>query len=78
MSTPYIGFGNDTLAQHPRATKGQMIRCHCGQEHPLEYGTVEEKESDLLGFITCGPNQYLAAVSGKLVFKCKPDVSGAI
>lgn len=79
MSTPYIGFGNDTLNKLPKCKKGDMVFCvNCGGEHPLECGTSEDKECDLLMFYKCGDKTYLGAVDGRCTVLQKADVSGQI
>lgn len=78
-TTPYIGFGNDTLSQQPEARKGDEILCpQCSGRHALECGTSNGEESDLLMFYRCGKEIYLGAVAGRLVVAAEPDVSGSI
>ncbi len=78
--TPYIGFGNDTLAQLPKAKIGGYVLCpHCRQSHILKGGKDDNGvETDLLLFFNCGENTYLAGVGGKLTAGIKSDVSGSI
>lgn len=80
MTTPYVGFGNETLRQQPNIRDGELILCPlCSGKHPVEFaGTDEQKAERLLGMYRCGSDQYLAAVGGKLVAGLKADVSGEI
>jgi len=79
MSTPYIGFGNDTLAKLPPAKEGDEIDCpNCGGRHALECGTTSGKKINLLMFYKCGEATYLGAVAGKLTIGQKADVSGSM
>ncbi len=80
MTTPYIGFGNDTLGKLPRVTVGQKIVCpRCGLLHELEAGKNDRGEPvDTLLFYRCGEKAYLGAVAGRLTIKVKPDVSGRL
>ena len=44
------------------------LRCpRCKKQHKIKFGTIEGKESKLLGFISCGKNDYLATLNGKLL-----------
>ncbi len=81
MKTPYIGFGNDTLARSPNAEVGDKITCpQCGMKHKLDGCTdmTTGKKSSLLLFYKCGSQSYVAAVAGKLIINKKSDLSGAI
>jgi hypothetical protein len=82
MSTPYIGFGNDTLAKLPIIEEGEEVPCNgCPGMHPLRCGKDEHGEkSSLLMFYRCPATgkSYLGAVAGKLVMFKKPDVSGSL
>ena len=78
--TPFVGFGNDTLARQPRVYKGDVIECpHCGGEHIAEAGkNGDGSESELILFFKCGDNAYLAAVAGRLVIGTPADMSGRL
>ena len=79
--TPFIGFGNDTLATLPDAKEGQLVPCaKCGKQHALECSTESKtgKKSELLMFYKCGKTSYLGAIGGKLIVNKKADVSGKI
>lgn len=79
MSTPYVGFGNDTLGKMPKVADGDPIICpHCQGVHKLESAMSEGKKTDLLMFYKCGTKDYMGAVSGRLVAGLKPDVSGRV
>ena len=81
MSTPYIGFGNDSLAKLPDVVEGQEVPCNgCSGMHPLECAKNKEGEkSNLLMFYRCPSGKtYLGAVNGKLTMFKKPDVSGKL
>jgi len=79
METPYIGFSNETLSKLPPVKKGDMVFCsNCGNQHPLECGTVNGKEDTTLMFYNCGEESFLGAVAGKCVVLKKADVSGTI
>lgn len=76
MSTPYIGFGNDTLGKMPQVAIGDQIICpQCQCVHKLE---GDDNGGDLLMFYRCGESSYLGAVARKLVAGLKPDVSGSV
>ncbi len=76
MPTPYIGFGNDTLARLPRVKAGDSIACpNCGARHVLE---AADDGSELMLFYRCGTSSYLGAVQGRLVIGVRPDVSGRL
>ena len=78
--TPYIGFGNDTLAKLPIVEDGDEILCpECKGKHKLEAGKDDkgEKNNTIL-FYTCGKNLKLGAVNQRLVVGIKVDASGEI
>jgi len=83
VSTPYIGYGNDTLDRSLPLECGQMIHCpHCGEAHVVECGeNMETGEiTDLIMGYYC-PKQdkvYLAGVNGKSVMGISADVSGKV
>ena len=61
---PYIAYGNDELALKKDA--GDFAKCpKCQKQHKIKFGTIDGKESKLLGFISCGKKDYLATLSGK-------------
>jgi hypothetical protein len=77
MKTPFIGFSNKTLSAQDTARKGDLITCpQCGQKHPLECGTSNGKESDLIMFYKCGTGLYMGALAGRLTIGVKSDVQG--
>ena len=79
MATPFIGFGNDTLAKMPKVADGDPIICpRCQGVHKLQCGTSEGVKSDLLMFYDCDGKGYLGAVDGRLIAGVKPDVSGQV
>jgi len=80
MKTPYIGFGNDTLARLPVAHKGQEIDCpNCHGKHELQAGkTKDGEESALMLFYECGNSLYVGAVAGRLIVGQKADAKGEI
>ena len=79
MSIPYVGFGNDTLDKQPPLKKGDSVNCpNCKKIHPVECGTSDGKESDLLLFYRCGNKSYLAGINGKSIVGIKVDISGSI
>jgi len=79
MTTPYIGFGNNTLRKLPKAHEGDEVDCpDCGGKHKLECFESEGKKFDLLMFYVCGGRQFLGAVRGKLVIGQKADVAGTM
>lgn len=76
MSTPYIGFGNDTLEQLPEVAVGQEIQCDkCGESHILE--AADDGSTSLL-FYECGSTPYLGAINGRLIVGVGADVSGRV
>ena len=80
MSTPYVGYGNDTLAKLPKVADGEPIICpKCQSVHKLEAAKDKDgNKSDVLLFYRCGEGDYLGAVAGRLVAGIKADVSGSI
>ena len=63
---PFVAYGNDELALKKDA--GKFAPClKCNKKHEIRFGTVDGKESKLLGFISCGKNDYLATLNGKLL-----------
>jgi len=76
MSTPYIGFGNDSLSKLPTVKPGDEITCpECGARHKLE---TPDGGSTLVMFYKCGDGLYLGAVDGRCTVGVKSDVSGNI
>lgn len=71
MSTPYIGFSNETLERLPRVSAGDVVRMPCGHDHELTGG-----EPAL--FYRCGDKSFLGAVGGRLTAGTRADVSGTI
>lgn len=69
---PFIAVGNNELGEPTEA-----VACkHCGQEHPIEYGTSktllpdgvtwsEPVPSKMLGFYQCGEKMYLGTIEGR-------------
>ncbi|MFH2029639.1 MAG: hypothetical protein ABIJ40_03305, partial [Bacteroidota bacterium] len=79
MGTSYIGFGNNQLKDAVDVKKDDLIECKlCCKTHPIEYGTSDGKENNLLGFYKCGEKLYLASVVNKLVMGMKVACSGKI
>lgn len=80
MSTPYIGFENNTLDKLSSVKKGDMVFCkNCGGEHPLECCIDESGvESDSLMYYKCGEKTFLGAIDGKCTASKKADCSGRI
>jgi hypothetical protein len=84
MSTPYIGFSDETLKNQPNVYKGDIIICpNCGGKHILECGQKKQddgsmQDSDILLFYRCGDSTYLAAVANCLVIGVKADLSGEL
>ena len=61
---PYFAIGNDELES--KAPVGNTAHCpHCKKKHKVKYGTINGKESKLMGFVSCRKNIYLVAVNGK-------------
>lgn len=72
VTTPYIGYSNETLAKLPDMKDGETITCpHCWKTHAVE-GTGGTY------FYQCHDKTYLAGVGGKNVVNVKPDVKGSI
>jgi len=83
VSTPYVGFGNDTLEKSLPLEIGQEIRCpHCGERHVVEGGTNMKtgEVSDLVMGYYCPETDstYLAGVNGKSVMGLRADASGEV
>jgi hypothetical protein len=79
MSIPYIGFGNDTLADCPPVKEGDEIHCpRCNGRHWLECALQNGQKTDLLMFYHCGEGLYLGAVGGRLVVHAKADCGGTL
>lgn len=79
MSTPYVGFGNDTLNKMPKVSGGDPIICpSCQGVHNLQCATKDGTPTDLLMFYKCNGKAYIGAVSGRLVAGIKADVSGRV
>lgn len=80
MSTPYIGFGNETLLKMPVVADGAPIICpHCSGTHKLKSAVDKGGEkTGLLMFFRCAGKDYLGAVSGRLTAGITPDCSGRI
>lgn len=77
MTTPYIGFSNNTLSRLPQAKEGDMIQCpHCGKSHPLECATKNGKKTDILMFFKCNGKDYVGAITGQIIIGQSPDCSG--
>ena len=72
MSTPYIGFGNDTLTKQPML--GPTAPCpKCGKECE-----VEDSDPPMLQFINCCGSSYLVGIKGKDIAGVPSDVSGEV
>lgn len=81
VSTPYIGFGNDTLERQPEVRIGSRIRCpKCKRFHKLMpfHKSWNGVEPAPLAFYLCKKQPYLGAVNGRLIAGLKPDVSGEV
>lgn len=75
MTTPFIGFGNDTLKNQPEVKPGDKFICPtCNNEHVLFGG--DNGETLLLGYYCEDGKMYLGAVGGRLIAGLKPDVKG--
>ncbi len=76
MSTPYIGFGNDTLAKCPALRPGDEIHCsRCGCMHTVE---GPDDGGDLLLFCRCQGKSYLVGVKGRSIVGVPSDVHGEL
>ena len=71
--TPYIGFGNGTLAKQRRVKAGVSILAKCGHWHILE-----DSDPPLLLFYQCEGKSYLAGIGGRLIDDIPADVSGEV
>lgn len=69
--TPHVAIGNNELGRH--VTKGDLIKCRCGKKHKLQYGTVNGKESNTLGFISCGKDSYLVSINDQVIARFSLD-----
>ena len=80
MSTPYIGYGNDTLGKQPRVADGDRFICpDCNEQHALEAARdANGQKTDLLLFYRCQGKSKLGGVSGQLIVGVKCDVSGEL
>lgn len=78
-TTPYIGFGNDTLKKLLKCKEGDLVFCSKrGGQHPLECGTSNGEKVDLILFYKCGDQSYLGAIDGRCTILKKADFSGTI
>ena len=59
LMTPYIRFGNDTLAKLPKVKAGDYVLCKCGHVHLLQ-----DSKPPMLLFYRCGDKDFLAAING--------------
>lgn len=76
MTTPYIGFGNETLNKQRIVKPGDLIRCpSCKATHPL---TTADDGNDFLLFYKCGNASYLGAIAGRCIVDIPADVKGTI
>lgn len=70
----FVAFGNEELRDLPVVQPGmEIIGKTCGHRHTLEAGhTILDDgtkiTSDVLLFFTCGEEEYMAALRGKLLF----------
>jgi len=72
MSTPYIGFTNETLDKLPKL--GPTAACpNCGKECE-----IKESKPPMLQFISCCGKNYLVGIRGTDISVKKPDVSGEV
>jgi hypothetical protein len=63
-SNRMFAIGNDELKE--KKPIGKTTKCpHCGKIRKVRYGTVKGKECRMLGFVNCGKESYLVAVTGK-------------
>ncbi len=63
---PFVLYGNDELAE--KSIAGNFAICpNCKKKHKIEFGTVDGKESKLLGFLSCGKSDYLVTLDGRLL-----------
>ena len=80
MSTPYVGFGNDSLDKQPKLSIGDKIICpRCKLIHQVKGARDSHgDETDLLLLYDCGGASYLAGVGGRSVVGVPSDCSGAL
>lgn len=74
MTTPYVGFGNDTLAKLPALKHGDTITCpQCKGQH-----VVEDSKPPMILSYKCGDQTYMAGIKGRSTIGVPVDVSGTI
>lgn len=79
MSTPFVGFSNDTLNKQAKVKQGHMIDCDkCHGKHLLLGGMSHGEPNDTVLFYNCGGSSYLGAVAGRLVVGLKADCNGDV
>jgi hypothetical protein len=68
---PYIAISNNDLANMQDASDNEFGTCpNCKEQHPLKYGTVNGKESKMIGFVDCtNGSTYMATFMGKIFKK---------
>ena len=72
--TPFVGFGNDTLAACPTIAAGDVVECdRCGGTHSLAASSPP-----LLLTVRCGEVSLLVGIKGKDIRGRKADVSGKV
>lgn len=78
MTTPYIGFSNDTLERQPKVAAGDTFVCpHCSKQHALEAAQDDKgQDTDVALFYNCRGKAYLGAVGGRLIVGVEADASG--
>ena len=70
MTTPYIGFADESLSKLPKL--GPTASCpSCGKECDIKYS-----DPPLLQFISCCGEDYLVGIQGIDISVSAPDVSG--
>lgn len=71
MSTPYIGFTNETLARCPPLAAGDVVECpRCGERHVVE--------GAMLLWYQCGLATYVAGVDGRCTMGVRADCKGSV
>ncbi len=76
MTTPYVGFSNETLRLFPDVKSGDQIECpQCKERHRLE---PADDGSTLVMFYYCGATLCIGALNGKLIVGQESDVHGEI
>lgn len=76
MSTPYIGYSNETLDKLKKVSVNDLIECpNCNGKHKLE---AAANGSETLMFYSCGDTHYLGAVDRRCIIGVKCDVSGEV